>query len=185
MELYFATSNAGKVADVEQLLAGTDISVQQLHTDMIEPSVDSLAPIARAKVEQAVEQADVSGYVMADDSGLFVDELDGFPGPQTAFFDDTVGKKKKLLRLVDEEEPAASFRTAIALHDPEADDIRVFEGRCDGVLVEPRGDGGFGYDPLFRPDGHDRTFAEDMEHKQRVSHRQEAMQALKAYLIED
>lgn len=183
MRLYFATSNPGKVDDVRTLLTGTDIAVEQLDVEMTEPSVDDLETIARAKVKQAWEATQNNdAFIMADDSGLFVDVLNGFPGPQTAFFDEKVGKEK-LLNLFDEDDPRdAAFRTAIACYDPESRDVRTFTGACRGTIVPPRGEGGFGYDPMFLPDGHEKTFAEDMDHKQQVSHRKEAMAQLREWL---
>jgi XTP/dITP diphosphohydrolase len=183
MELYFATSNGGKVDDAQAILSDMDASVQQLDVAMVEPCVDDLVQIATAKVEQAVDNSQLLGsYVMADDSGLFVDALNGFPGINTAFFDRKVGKEN-LLRLADTGTVAA-FRAAIAVYDPETQDIRTFSGRVDGTLVEPRGDGGFGYDPMFVPDGHDKTFAEDTDYKHEVSHRNVALQKLRDWLQE-
>ncbi len=179
--IHFATTNAGKVQDAQEILADTGYAVEQLDVDTVEPSLDDITEIAAAKVRQAWEHHGADGLLLADDSGLFVDALGGFPGPQTAFFDRTVGKEK-LLRLVDADRPAASFRAAIAVLDPDTLDTETFTGRCNGVLVPPRGDGGFGYDPMFLPDGHDRTFAEDPDHKHRVSHRREALKAVQVWL---
>ncbi|MFB6166729.1 MAG: non-canonical purine NTP pyrophosphatase, partial [Candidatus Nanohaloarchaea archaeon] len=66
--------------------------------------------------------------------------------------------------------------------DPETGEVEVFTGKVEGELVEPRGDGGFGYDPLFLPDGHDETFAEDPGYKRGVSHRREAIRKLEERL---
>ncbi|MDY6766436.1 MAG: non-canonical purine NTP pyrophosphatase [Candidatus Nanohaloarchaea archaeon] len=181
MELHFATGNAGKVADAEEILADVDVDVVQLDVDVMEPQAASLEDVARFKLEQALEQSQLYGaYVMADDSGLFVEELDGFPGVLSSPFDAHVGRE----RLLDLVAPgaSASFRAAIAVHVPESNDIDVFTGSCRGELVEPRGDDGFGYDPLFVPDGHDKTFAEDVEYKHEVSHRREALDGLRQWL---
>lgn len=181
MEIYFATSNSGKVDDAQEILGDTDITVKQLDVEMVEPCLETLAQIATAKVEQAVEHSQLFGsYVMADDSGLFVESLNGFPGPHTAFFDRTAGKEKLLNLLGDNR--AAAFQAAIALYDPDTGDVETFTGRVEGTIVEPRGDGGFGYDPMFVPDGHDKTFAEDTDHKHGVSHRNEALKKLRDWL---
>lgn len=183
MELYFATSNAGKVEDAQEILHDVDVTMKQLEVEMVEPCIDSLEKIAAAKVEQAVENSQLLGsFIMADDSGLFVDELDGFPGINTAFFDDKVGREN-LLKLA-EPGSAASFRAAIAVFDPKTGDIETFTGRVDGTLCEPRGDDGFGYDPMFVPDGRDKTFAEDEEYKHEVSHRKKALEGLKEWVAE-
>jgi XTP/dITP diphosphohydrolase len=181
MELYFATANNGKVADAQAILSDADVTVKQLDVETVEPCLDDLEPIAIAKVEQAVEKSQLLGSsVMADDSGLFVESLNGFPGANTAFFDRKVGKQQ-LLNLVDPGATAA-FQAAIALYNPETGDTVTFTGRVDGNIVEPRGNGGFGYDPLFLPDGHEKTFAEDTDYKHQVSHRNEALQRLKQWL---
>lgn len=183
MELYFATSNSGKVEDAQEILDDANVTVKQVQVEMVEPCLDDLEKIAAAKVEQAVENSQLLGsYIMADDSGLFVDALNGFPGANTAFFDRKVGKEK-LLRLLDDDS-SSSFRAAIGLYDPETGSIETFTGEVTGELVEPRGDGGFGYDPMFLPDGHDKTFAEDTDYKHTVSHRQQALEKLKAWIQE-
>lgn len=182
MELRFATGNTGKVREVREILADLALSVEQLDVDVLEPQEVALQEIARHKVEQAVEHTGGDAFVMADDSGLFVEALDGFPGILSSQFDATVGHAR-LLRLLDDGDARdASFRVVIALYDPADQDIHTFRGRCDGELVEPRGTDGFGYDPIFLPDGHEMTFAEDTAYKHEVSHRRAALDALRSHL---
>ncbi len=185
MELYFATSNSGKVNDAQAILAETDAVVEQVAAEMMEPQDLDLEQVAELKVEQALEQTQLFGsHLLADDSGLFVDALDGFPGILSSPFDAHVGKEK-LLQLLDEEDSrAAEFRAATALHDPETGEIEVFTGRCRGELVAPRGSEGFGYDPMFVPDGHEKTFAEDPDYKHQVSHRKKALEGVRDWLQE-
>lgn len=182
MKLYFATGNTGKVEDVQAILQDLDITVKQVSVDAIEPQEASLEEIVTYKVQQAVEQSDVDGLVMADDSGLFLPALNGFPGILSSPFEAQVGKEK-LLRLLDDDRRAA-FRAAVAVHDPKTDEIALFNGSVDGELVEPRGEHGFGYDPMFQPKGHDKTFAEDVEYKHQVSHRREVLDQLRTWLEE-
>lgn len=179
MKIYFATGNSGKVEHAQNILSDCDI--EQVNVDTIEPQSGSIEEIALSKVEQAVEKADVEedSFLIADDSGLFVDELNGFPGPLSSPFDDMVGKER-LLDLVDEGADAR-FRAAIALHVPDGEN-RVFTGRAEGEIVEPRGDGGFGYDPLFLPEGNDETWGEDPGFKDRVSHREDALEKLRSFI---
>lgn len=134
-----------------------------------------------SKSEQAVEETDVEedAFLIADDSGLFIEELNGFPGPQTRLFDRKVGKER-ILDLVDEG-AEAEFRAAIALYRPKAEN-NVFTGKAEGGIVEPRGDGGFGYDPLFLPEGNDKTWGQDTEFKDENSHREEALIQLKEFI---
>lgn len=182
MHIHFATGNAGKVEDVRAILSNLEVKVEQLEVDTMEPQDRTLEQVARFKVEQALEKVGNStALVMADDSGLFVDALDGFPGVLSSPFDSKVGKER-LLDLVDEGERQAEFRAAVAVHDPDTQEVNVFTGSCRGELVEPRGEGGFGYDPMFLPEGHEQTFAEDPEHKHEVSHRYEALEGLREWL---
>lgn len=179
MKIYFATGNSGKVEHAQNILS--ECEVEQLDVETVEPSIDSIEDIALSKVEQAVEKSDVeeNAFLIADDSGLFIEELNGFPGPQTAFFDRKVGKER-ILDLVDEG-AKAKFRTVIALYVPDGEN-KVFTGSAEGEIVEPSGDGGFGYDPLFLPEGNEKTWAEDPGFKDENSHRQEALEQLRDFL---
>jgi len=179
MRIYFATGNSGKVEHAQNILS--DCRVEQLDVETVEPSVDSIEDIALSKIEQAVEKSDIEddAFLIADDSGLFVEELNGFPGPLTAFFDRKVGKEK-LLDLVDES-ANAEFKAAIALHVPDGKN-KVFIQSSEGEIVEPRGDQGFAYDPMFLPKENDETWGEDTEFKDENSHREEALNNLRDYV---
>lgn len=181
MKIYFATGNRGKVEHANEIL-GDGFEVEQLDIETMEPST-GIERIARSKAEQAREhvELDEDEFLIADDSGLFIGSLNGFPGPQTSFFDEKVGKEK-ILKLV-EEDNSAEFRAAVALALPDGE-IEVFTGEARGELVRPRGDGGFGYDPLFLPEGNDRTWGEEPEYKNKVSHRKKALEELKQFIEE-
>lgn len=128
---------------------------------------------------------------VADDSGLEVDWLDGAPGVYSARFAgdacDDLANNRKLLELMAGVPPArrtARFVSAIALAYPDGKTL-VVRGVTEGrLLEEPRGAGGFGYDPLFVPQGHDRTYAElPADEKNKISHRGKALAAMKALLL--
>jgi XTP/dITP diphosphohydrolase len=137
--------------------------------------------------------------VLADDSGLEVDALDGAPGVHSARFAaledpgqsgnapdvDNNAKLIRLLENVPEDQRTGRFRCVMALVEVESGKCRVYAGDCPGRLrSRPSGGGGFGYDPLFVPDGYDRTFAELGDAiKNRISHRARALQALQADLL--
>jgi XTP/dITP diphosphohydrolase len=180
MKVYFATGNSVKVEHAQNILS--DFDVKQLDVETIEPKSAPIKEIALSKVEQTVEKSDVEddAFLIADDSGLFVEELNGFPGPLSSPFDSMVGKER-LLDLVDEGADA-EFRAAIALHFPDGEN-KVFMGKAEGEIVEPRGDEGFGYDPLFLPVGNDKTWGEDSGFKDESSHREEALKRLKDFII--
>ncbi len=127
---------------------------------------------------------------MADDSGLQVSALGGAPDPQSARYagrdatdQDRVGKLLEELVGVSEQHRRAEFVCAIALVVKDGE-MMEFIGRCPGrILDAPRGSGGFGYDPLFVPDGEDRTFAEmSLEEKRQLSHRGRALAHLRRFL---
>lgn len=138
-----------------------------------------------------------SWWVLADDSGLEVEALGGLPGVHSARFaaldtglagnspdGENNAKLLRLLRHVPEDQRRARFRCVIAVgrwpKGPGQDDIHCFQGVCEGRIgLEPRGSGGFGYDPLFLPSGYDQTFAElGPEVKNRISHRARALAEL-------
>lgn len=179
MKIYFATGNSEKVEHARNILSDCDI--EQLDVETVEPQSGSIEEIALSKVEQAVEKSNVEEdvFLIADDSGLFLDELNGFPGPLSSPFDSMVGKER-LLDLVDVGADA-KFRAAIALQVPDGEN-EVFVGSAEGEIVEPRGDEGFGYDPLFLPEGNDKTWGQDPSFKDENSHREEALLKLKDFL---
>jgi len=188
--LVLATGNPGKVDELRALLGDLTLTLTPAH-DLDDPptvteDADTLDGNARKKARAFYEY---TGHAaLADDTGLEVDALDGRPGVHTARFagpDATAADNKRRLLEVMEgvNEREARFRTVVALIDA-AGTIHTFEGICEGVITTtPRGDGGFGYDPLFRPTGHEQTFAEmPPEAKNEISHRRKALDALRHFL---
>jgi XTP/dITP diphosphohydrolase len=130
--------------------------------------------------------------VLADDSGLVVDGLDGRPGVFSARFagpdaDDSANNRKLLHEVtgLSEDERSAAFVCSMAFVSPDGVE-QLFEGRVGGTIIDqPRGEHGFGYDPLFLVDGYQQTMAElPLDEKNRISHRGQALQAFKQYLGE-
>jgi XTP/dITP diphosphohydrolase len=188
--LVLGTRNPGKVDELRALLSDLPIEVVPGHTLDDPPTVEedaaTLTGNAKKKAEAFVGHTGLPA--LADDTGLEVAALDGRPGVHTARFagpDCTPEEnKKKLLSVLDGvDDRRARFRTVVALIDPNGA-ARTFEGVCEGTITtEPRGDGGFGYDPLFQPNGHDQTFAEmPPEAKNEISHRRRALDALRQFL---
>jgi XTP/dITP diphosphohydrolase len=189
--LVLATGNPGKVEELRALLADLPLTLipgSDLETPPdVEEDAETLAGNARKKARAFHEHTGQA--TLADDTGLEVAALDGGPGVHTARFagpDATADDNKRRLLAVMEgvEDRRARFRTVAALVAPDGT-VHTFEGTCEGTITtEPRGDGGFGYDPLFLPDGYDQTFAEmPPETKNAISHRQEALDAVRAFLI--
>jgi XTP/dITP diphosphohydrolase len=180
-----ATRNRNKLREIREVFA--DVKVEFLTVDDLPelPDVIEDRDTFRGNAEKkALEAAAASGLrALADDSGLEVDALDGRPGVQSARYagshgDDRANLEKVLAEMNGVEDRAARFRCAIALAEPTGE-VQSVEGVCEGSIArESAGDGGFGYDPIFTPDGHARTFAQlEPESKHRISHRGNALRA--------
>ena len=197
--LVIATHNAGKLREIAALVEPLGISTvgaEELGLPEPEEIGNSFADNADLKAREA---ADLSGLpALADDSGLCGDALHGRPGIFSArWAEDSEGKRDwmramdRVWREVqaeepDEEAPAAYFACALAIAWPNDGQTETFDGRVDGILVwPPRGDRGFGYDPMFVPVGYDETFGElDPELKHSISHRADAFRKLLTALNE-
>jgi len=167
--LRFVTTNPGKVREARDYL---DEAVEQFDYDYAEIQSDSLADIATRGAREAYEAAPGDDPVIVDDSGLFVDALDGFPGPYSSYVQGTLGIERVQSLVEDADDRGASFRAVVAYAD--GDSVEAFAGRVEGEIVPPRGDGGFGYDPIFEHEG--TTFAEMRpDEKNEVSHRGRAL----------
>ncbi|QSW99976.1 XTP/dITP diphosphatase [Haloterrigena alkaliphila] len=171
MAIRFVTGNEGKVREARDYLADLE-PVEQVEYDYTEVQSDSLTEIAAHGAREAFEELGSDDPVLVDDAGLFVDALEGFPGPYSAYVEDTVGVER-LWRLASEEENRrARFRTVLAYADETG--TETFAGSVAGTLVAPRGEGGFGYDPIFEYNG--QTMAEmSTEEKNAISHRGRAL----------
>ena len=195
-KLVIATHNPGKLKEIRDLLAPLGIEcVSAGELGLPEPEEIGNSFIDNADLK-AREAADLSGLpALADDSGLAVDALHGLPGIFSArWAEDETGKRdfgRAMERVWREVEAAgedaghdAHFACALSLAWPDDGQVQSFEGRVDGKLVwPPRGDRGFGYDPMFVPNGHHLTFGEfDPEEKHRISHRADAFRKLVAAL---
>ncbi len=180
------TSNEGKVREAREYLTE---EVERVNYDYTEIQSDDLADIAVAGAKEAFAETGGEDPVLVDDAGLFIDALGGFPGPYSSYVEDTVGVERvwKLAEMEGSEANAseqssgdeprdanrrARFRCVVAYYDGEV--AETFAGAVPGRMVAPRGDGGFGYDPIFEHEG--ETFAEmTTERKNAISHRGRAL----------
>lgn len=189
-KLVFATNNQHKLAEIRSILS-TQVEVISLSDiacyDDIPETADSLEGNALIKARHIYNKYGL--YCFADDTGLEVDALDGRPGVYSAryagegcSFADNVRKMLRELEGVAEPR-SARFRTVIALIDEEGE--HLFEGSVEGdILTAVEGDGGFGYDPIFRPKGYEHSFATlGDELKNRISHRAKAVEQLREYIL--
>jgi XTP/dITP diphosphohydrolase len=184
MKLLLATRNRNKVKEIKEIFNIPELEL--FAADEIEGLPDDVEEDAATFEGNALKKASVlcnaSGmWTLADDSGLEVDALDGAPGVYSARFAGpeccTAANNAKLLdELKGVGDRRARFRCAMALCAPDGRSWTV-DGSCTGAIIEePRGEAGFGYDPLFVPDGYSQTFAElGCDVKNRISHRANAL----------
>lgn len=188
MKIVFATNNAHKLREVQQTV-GDKFEIVSLRecgvVEDIPENEPTLEGNALAKARYIYSRTGLSCF--ADDTGLEVDALGGEPGVRSARYatdghDDEANKRLLLERMEGKENRGAQFRTAMALIlDGEE---YLFEGVVRGeILTKECGDGGFGYDPLFAPEGRSESFAEmSAEEKNAISHRGRAVRKLAEYL---
>lgn len=187
--LVLATGNPGKLAEMQALLAPLGLEVKAQSAFGVEPPEETGLSFIENAILKARHATRVTGLpALADDSGLEVDALDGAPGIYSARYagtdgDDAANNRKLLDALagIADERRTARFRCVIALLRHAGDPMpRIAAGTWEGrILDAPRGHKGFGYDPLFLPEGMDRTSAElDKTEKNRISHRGRALHAL-------
>ena len=195
MKLVFATNNAHKLDEVRRILpqevevlsmeqVGFLHDIDETGTTLAENSRIKAEAVAKFLVESGKWKEEGPDGVFADDTGLEIEALGGKPGVYTARWagEPAANRKKALSELADKPNRAAQFRTVVTLIDRTG--TRQVNGIVRGrIATEERGDGGFGYDPVFIPEGYDRTFAElPAEIKNTISHRARAMSELKKLL---
>lgn len=192
MRLLVATHNPGKAVEIAALLDGNYDVVTMSDQNLPEPDETETTFCGNALLK-ARHAADASGLVaLADDSGLSVRALDGAPGIFSARwagpekdFSHAMAKVEQRLEEIGSDDRTAWFTSALAVAWPQGPAV-VVEGRVDGTLTfPPRGDRGFGYDPIFIPEGGDLTFGEmEPAAKEAISHRTRAFAKLRAALID-
>ena len=191
MKIAIATRNPGKAREIEALVSKVGVeltSLLDLGLSQVEETGSTFEENAVLKAKALAKQTGL--WALADDSGLEVDALGGAPGVRSARFagdgagdDENNRKLLDALAAVPQERRGAQFRCVIALASP-AQMTWITEGVCRGRIAQaPSGQGGFGYDPLFVPEGFDKTFAEmTPEEKAEVSHRGIALRKMAAVI---
>lgn len=191
-EIIIATKNAGKVKEFEEFFAPYEITVKSLLDFENLPDVEETGTTFEENAALKAEQitAHVQAPVLADDSGLMIDALDGRPGIYSARYageekNDQANIDKVLDELQDvpEEKRTARFICVLAIAEPGKETI-FRTGYCEGKIAsEQKGTNGFGYDPIFIPDGYDETLGQlAPEVKNQISHRKNALDQLKELL---
>jgi len=179
VRLAVVTGNPNKAKEVAAFFSGK-LEVDHIRLECPEFRHDDVGEIAREKARFAYERLKVP--LIVDDTAFSIDALQGFPGPYAAYVLNTIGNEGILRLLKGIADRNAHFLTAIAYADDSG--VRVFTGRIDGKIVDPRGGGGFGYDPIFEWEG--TTLAElPLPVKSRISHRARALVAFRDWLCSE
>lgn len=189
-KIYLSTGNKGKVSEIKEIISDLDFDVYSkkelgINEDAVE---DAQTLEENSLIKAKFLKQYTKDIVMSDDTGLFVNSLDGRPGVYSARFageecDDEKNRKKLLSELRDKKDRSAYFETIITIID-ENGGIHQTNGRVNGeILLEEHGENGFGYDSIFLPNGYDKSFAEmeDFE-KNKISHRKRALENAKVIL---
>ena len=183
MTIVLATRNPGKISEINALLPGVRVAPASSFPGCPEPEESGRTFEENALIKARTVARYTGRAALADDSGLEVDALDGAPGVRSARYAgeeatdrDNIDRLLGALAGIPGPARTARFRCVVAVALPDGRTWTA-EGVCEGrILLEPRGESGFGYDPLFIPAGHENTFAElDVKVKNRISHRAMAL----------
>ena len=194
-KIIIGSGNEHKIREIKAFFADLNIDFQPLPDDRKLPEViedgKNYKENALKKARQRAEE--LNEIVLADDSGLSVDYLDGAPGIYSARFGgEGLNDEEKYLKIlsimegVPQEERGAAFVSAVALVDPFKEEEIVVKAKCEGIIAEkPSGTNGFGYDPIFYLPEYDKTMAEiSQQEKNKISHRGRALKKMKEALKE-
>ena len=181
IKIIFVTGNIHKVREAREILSEAGIIVEQNNCGYPELQEDDLEPIAVFGAKWASDK--LKNEIMVDDSGLFIEALNGFPGPYSAYVADTLGNERILKLMENETNRSAIFKCVIGYCFPGKEPV-IFTGVVKGEIARSsRGNNGFGYDPIFEVEG--ITFGEMTEDmKNMLSHRYQALLKFRQWLIE-
>jgi XTP/dITP diphosphohydrolase len=172
--IFFGTNNIHKFNEARQILAESRIAVGMLRIKSLEIQSDSLEEIAETSVTDTFRRCRLP--IIVEDAGLFVEALNGFPGPYAAYAYKTIGNKGLLKLMHKKDNRRAEFKSVIAYLSERTESPMFFAGVARGTIhvkeERARHESGFGFDPIFKPDKSQKTFAEmSIEEKNRCSHR--------------
>jgi XTP/dITP diphosphohydrolase len=179
--LYLLTNNEGKLKEFNELGANHNLRIAKAGFEKLE--------IQSSSLEEIATYAALTGYLnlrkplFAEDAGLFIQPLKGFPGPYSSYVFKTIGNEGILKLMQGITSRKACFKSAICLV-LNSQTIKVFTGEvCGSISKEVRGEKGFGFDPIFIPEGYTKTFAEmSVEEKNKISHRAKAFNSMMEWL---
>lgn len=177
MALYFITGSSNKFAEAKEIIPG----IEQLEIDLPEIQDSDPKNIIEAKLKAAFKHKRAEFFV--EDTGLYFECLNNkLPGPLVKWFLKAVDREG-LYEIAKRMGNTKAIAKAVIGYARKEDDIYFFEGEIAGEIVAPRGESGFGWDPIFQPMGYSKTFAEmTLEEKNKISHRKEALLKLEKFL---
>ena len=176
--IFFATNNVNKFDEAREVLAENKIAVGMLRIKSLEIQSESLEEIAGASVMEVFQKYRLP--IVVEDAGLFVDALNSFPGPYAAYVYKTIGNKGLLRLMQRANNRRATFKSVVAYLSAQLRSPMCFEGTAKGEITckerKTHSKMGFGFDPIFKPDNSDRTFAQmNIAEKCKFSHRAAAL----------
>jgi non-canonical purine NTP pyrophosphatase (RdgB/HAM1 family) len=176
MKIIFVTGSQNKFDEAKQVIPG----LEHKDLDLLEIQGVDPKPIIAHKLEEAKKV--LQGNLVVEDNSLYIDSLKGLPGPLIKWFMKTIGNDGLVKISESYGNPRATAKCIVGF-SKEDGTVEYFEGSIDGEIVRPRGENGFGWDPIFQPEGSSKTFAEmTQEEKNKISMRKIAFQKLKNYL---
>lgn len=176
MSLFFVTSNKNKFSELKELIP----NVEQLELDLLEIQEIDAKKIIQEKLNEAFKHT--SGEFIVEDTSLTFESLNGLPGPLIKWFLSSIGTEG-LVTLVNKLGNTKAEAKTIIGYAKNLNEVYFFEGSISGEIAGPRGTSGFGWDPIFQPEGSDKTFAEmGQEEKNKISHRSIATNKLAEFL---
>ena len=178
-ELFFASSHENKFQEAERILTNLGVKVNFSKTTLEEIQSSSLSEIAEQKAISAYEL--IQKPVIIEDDGLFIDSLNGFPGPYSSYVYDTIGNKGIMNLLENSEFRDAKFVSIIAYLGG-SDGVKLFESSIPGKISSVIEKGGWGYDPIFIPDGESKTYA-NVSDKDKLSHRAASLKKFSSWYL--
>ncbi len=175
--IFFATNNINKFNEARRVLSHYKIAVGMLRVKTLEIQSESLEEIAKTSAIHALQQCRLP--IIVEDAGLFVEALNGFPGPYASYVYKTIGNEGLLKLMKEAPNRKAKFQSVVAYFSQELESPVCFNGEVLGEITETirKGYSGFGFDPVFKPLKSEKTFAEmDINEKNKYSHRAKAFQ---------
>ncbi len=176
---YFQTTNKHKFKEAKKIFEKYNLELEWIPEKYREIQASSLEEVAIESIKEIGKK-----NVFIEDAGLFIKALKGFPGVYSSYVEKTIGNEGILKLMKGIEERDAEFISIVAfLEEVSPLRVKVFKGIVKGnISYEARGKEGFGFDPIFIPKGYNKTFAEDINIKMKLSHRKESIEKLARYL---